>query len=87
MAGYTPKAPGAAGTALAVTKSDTTAYDPPLTALYVGGAGNVAIVAAGQVDADAVTLTAVPVGTTITGWAIRKVMATNTTATLLIGGR
>lgn len=85
---YTQAAPGAVGHAVAITKSDATVYNPPLTWLYVGGAGNVAVLlqAQGDDNANAVTLTAPPVGTIITGLAIRKVMSTNTTATLLVGG-
>lgn len=85
---YTPQATSAAGHAQAITKSDTTVYSPPLTVLYVGGAGDVAILCAAQGDStgNAVTLKAVPVGTTLTGFAIVRVMSTNTTATLLVGG-
>jgi len=65
--------------AVAVTKSDTApnAYD----ALYVGGAGNVAVTTAGG---DVVTFTAVPVGT-ILPVKTSLVMSTNTTATLILG--
>lgn len=66
----------------AITTSDATIYDPPLRALYVGGAGNVAIRTA---QGDTVTLTAPPVGTLIDWVAIARVMSTNTTATLLVG--
>lgn len=85
---YSQVAPGAVGHAVAITKSDSTVYSPPLTVLYVGGAGDVAILTAAQGDntANAVTLKAVPVGTTITGFAIVRVMSTNTSATLLVGG-
>lgn len=75
--------------AFAITPSDTDVYDPPI-AVYVGGAGNLAVVPArtdptttGPTPA-AVTLTAVPVGTTVR-LRVTKVMATNTTATLLVG--
>ena len=70
------------GSVVAITPSDTT----PVTcrAIYVGGAGNVAIKT--TASATAVTLTAVPVGSilpiNIDGGYI---MATNTTATLLVG--
>jgi hypothetical protein len=69
---------------VAVTKSDVTTYDPPLRALWVGGAGNVAVIAAD--DADAVTITEVAAGTLLP-IACSKVMSTNTTATLIIGLR
>lgn len=70
--------------AVAITTSDATTYDPPLRALYVGGAGNVALTTRGG---QTVTLTAPPVGTLIDWVLITKVMATNTTATLLVGFR
>ena len=64
--------------AVAVTPSDTTVIVGK--AIYVGGAGNVAVTtSAGTV----VTFTAPPVGTVIP-IAFTKIMATNTTATLLI---
>jgi hypothetical protein len=66
-------------TAAAVTPSDTNAQS--YRALYVGGAGNVAVQTVGG---NTVTFTAPPVGT-ILPVEVQKVMATNTTATLLIG--
>jgi hypothetical protein len=69
------------GSAAAVTPSDTTVIN--CRAIYVGGAGNVAVktVAGGT----AVTFTAPPVGTIlpimIDGG---QIMSTNTTATLLV---
>lgn len=69
------------GTAAAVTPSDTTIIN--CRAIYVGGAGNVAIKA--TPGAAAVTFTAPPVGSIlpiiIDGG---QIMASNTTATLLI---
>lgn len=69
------------GSAMAVTPSDTTVIS--CRAIYVGGAGNVAVKTTGS--ATAVTFTAPPVGTIlpvmIDGGSI---MAANTTATLLI---
>ena len=69
------------GSATAVTPSDTTVIN--CRAIYVGGAGNVAVKTTG--GATAVTFTAPPVGTIlpvmIDGG---QIMATNTTATLLI---
>jgi len=64
--------------AAAVTTSDTA--DNPGMALYVGGAGNVALITEGG---DTVTFTAPPVGSIIP---IRftNVKATGTTATLLV---
>jgi hypothetical protein len=69
------------GSAIAVTPSDTVPIS--CRAIYVGGAGNVAIKTTSA--ATAVTFTAPPVGTVlpmmIDGGFI---MATNTTATLLL---
>lgn len=68
-------------TAFAITPSDTTPLN--LRAIYVGGAGNVAVKPNG---ASSVTFTAPPVGTILPiGLDGGQVMATNTTATLLIG--
>jgi hypothetical protein len=66
-------------TAAAITPSDTAAQT--YRAIYVGGAGNVAVQTTGG---NTVTFTAPPVGT-ILPIEVQKVMATNTTATLLIG--
>jgi hypothetical protein len=64
--------------AAAVTPSNSTIINGK--AIYVGGAGNVAVTTnAGTV----VTFTAPPVGSIIP-IAFTKVMATNTTATLLV---
>lgn len=67
------------GGAKAITPSDTVlqAY----SGIYIGGAGNLAVV---MESGDTVTFTAPPVGT-ILPIRVTKVMATNTTATLLIG--
>ena len=70
--------------AKAVTPSDTAAFPPSL--IYVGGAGNVAVMPADQMGAaspTAVTFTAPPVGSTIPVLCC-QVMSTNTTATLLV---
>lgn len=66
----------------AVTPSDSTAV--AFDALYIGGAGAVAVVLAD--DSVAVTFAAVPAGTLLRVRAI-KVMSTNTTATLILGLR
>jgi hypothetical protein len=65
--------------AAVVVPSDTTIL-PPFQQLYIGGAGNVAVT---TVNGNVVTFTAPPVGSIIP---IRgtKVLATNTTATLII---
>lgn len=65
--------------AAAITPHDT---NPNVySAIYVGGAGNVAVVTK---NGDTVTFTAPPVGT-ILPVSTSKVLATGTTATLLIG--
>jgi hypothetical protein len=60
--------------------SAASAATPGCRGIYVGGAGNVALV--GQ-DNVAVTFTAIPVGTFMP-CAAKRVNATNTTATLII---
>jgi hypothetical protein len=73
--------PVTAGDAIAITKSDTTNYDPPLAALYVGGTGDVAVkTAAGNT----VVFSAVPAGFIIP-IACKQVRSTSTTATLILG--
>ena len=69
---------------VAITKSDTTVYDPPLKALWVGGAGDVAVIAVD--DTAAVTIPGVNGGQIIPVMA-KQVMATNTTATSIVGWR
>ena len=69
------------GSAQAVTTSDTTVVS--CRAIYVGGAGNVAVKTGN--GATAVTFTAPPVGTILPISIDQgQIMATNTTATLLI---
>ena len=63
----------------AVTPSDSTVVN--CQALYVGGAGNVAIIAVD--DTAAVTLNSVPAGA-ILPIACSQVMSTNTTATNIV---
>jgi hypothetical protein len=67
------------GGAGAITTSDT--VDQFWTGIYVGGAGNVSVV---MEDGSTVTFTAPPVGT-ILPIRVKRVRATGTTATLLIG--
>lgn len=65
---------------VAITPSDSTVLTG-VRALWVGGAGNLALVAAG--DSGTVTVSAVPAGTLLP-IAVTKVMAA-TTATLIVG--
>jgi hypothetical protein len=66
-------------TAAAVTPSDTTAVS--FRGVWVGGAGNLAVVTEGG---NTVTFTAVPAGTLLPV-AVKAVNATNTTATNIVG--
>jgi hypothetical protein len=77
MAGSVPPATRC----IAITPSDSTPLSIPIKGIYVGGAGNLTVIA--QSDGVAVTFTAVPVGTIIPVKA--KFVTTATTATLLIG--
>lgn len=69
-----------ASNAVAITPSDSAFVN--LVGLYVGGAGNVTVKC--SAGGAAVTFTAPPVGTIIP-LQIVQVMATDTTATLLVG--
>jgi len=62
----------------AVTKSDSTTFDP--STLYVGGTGDVAVTTKGG---DVITLTAVPAGSFIPVL-VTQVRSTNTTATNIV---
>lgn len=66
--------------AAACTPSDTDIYDPPVT-VYVGGAGAVAIEPA--IGGNTVTFSGLAAGSTLPCRA-RRVLATGTTATLLV---
>ena len=66
--------------AVAVTKSDTTDLGRT-KGLYIGGAGDVAVTM--RANSSVVTFSAVPAGA-ILPVAVSKVMATNTTATLIL---
>lgn len=66
--------------AVAVTASDVTVYDPPLRALFVGGAGNVTLTG---LDGNDATFTGVTAGT-ILPVSCTKVKAA-TTATNITG--
>lgn len=77
--------PGFAGpttNAFAITPSDDAFFSQPTREIYVGGAGDLKVV---MLKTDtAVTFKAVPVGTTLR-IRVRKVLATGTTATQLLG--
>ena len=72
---------GAMNNAEAVTTSDTAELARVTRALYVGGAGNIAVVMA---DRTTVTFAGVPAGTVLP-IRVRQVRATGTTATNLVG--
>ena len=79
----TVSVPNGPGThSVAVTPSDTVVHNPPLRALWIGGAGALAIQCIG--DTAPVTLAAVPVGPFTMG-VIAQVFATGTAATNIIG--
>lgn len=91
MTGSTIRDVYGADTFVAITPSDSTTYAPtdPATggrssfrAIYVGVGGDVALMPAGSTTA--VTFKNVPTGTLLPVQPI-KVMATNTTATNLVG--
>jgi hypothetical protein len=69
---------------VAITPSDSVEVD--LVGIYVGVAGNIALLGRGDPPGGQVTLTNVPAGTTIQA-SIRRVYATGTTATGLVGQR
>lgn len=79
---YGPEAP--ARTAAAVTPSDATTLDPVPRALYIGTAGNVAVILID--DSTAVTFVGVTAGS-ILPVRPQKVMATNTTASNIVAVR
>lgn len=69
-----------AGRQFAITPSDVTVFDEPVT-IYVGVAGNLAVV---DVYGNSVTYTECPVG-----WQpiqVTQVLATGTAATNIVGG-
>lgn len=76
-----------AGDAIAITKNDTTTYEPSntgyLDALYVGGAGDVAIV---TFAGTTVTFVGVLAGSIIPV-TCKQVLSTGTTATSIVGLR
>lgn len=69
------------GSAFAIAPNDAADLLPRVTAIYVGGAGAIAIQNA---DGSQVIFVAVPVGT-ILPVSPKRLLATGTTATLLLG--
>lgn len=69
--------------ATAVTPSDSTDLTAYARSLYVGGAGNVAVIMADQSGDTAVTFVGVAAGTVLPVQ-VRRVMSTNTTATNIL---
>lgn len=67
--------------AVAVTKSDSNTLADGVRGVWVGGAGDLAVILAG--DTAAVTLSAVPAGVLLPIQP-SKIMSTNTTATLIV---
>ncbi|MFH0295660.1 hypothetical protein AAFX91_00250 [Bradyrhizobium sp. 31Argb] len=69
--------------AAAVTPSNTQDLSNVTKMIFVGGAGNLAIIMADDADASPVTINAVPAGTMLE-LQVRRVMAANTTATNIL---
>lgn len=65
----------------AVTTSDTTTYNPPVRALYIGGAGDVTIITVGG---HTCLFTAMAVKTLYEIPAAKIIKATGTSATLMV---
>lgn len=77
----TLKADSPASDGAAVTPSDAT--DLTYTSkLYIGGTGNLRVTLRDQADGDSVTLSSVPVG--FVPLLVKRVWATNTTATNIV---
>lgn len=72
----------AASTAFTITPNDSTDLPSAARAIYVGGTGNMVVQMAS--DASQVTFSGIPAGTLIP-IQVSRVLATNTTATLIIG--
>ncbi len=74
---------GTATRLVSITKSDSTDLTASkIRALWIGGAGDVAVIAFN--DSAAVTISSVPAGT-ILPISVVKVMSTNTTASSMVG--
>jgi hypothetical protein len=79
---YSRSAGPVQGGLVAITKSDSTVYDPPLRGIYVGGNGDLAITHA---DSSTAVLVAVSAGTMLPVSNVSKVLSTGTTATNIVG--
>lgn len=66
---------------VAIVPSDTLVFSPPLTALFVGGAGAVTIITA---QGTSLLFSAVPAGAQL-NIQVKQVMATGTAATAIVG--
>lgn len=67
--------------AFAITKSDETIFDQPTRALWVGGAGDVAV---RMMGGETVTFASVPAGTLLPV-RVDKVLSTGTSASAIVG--
>ena len=65
----------------AVTPSDSAELTNVTTSIYIGGAGNLAVV---MQDGSAFTLVALPVGTMLKNFRAKQVKSTGTTATNIV---
>lgn len=81
-----PPAPGAGTRGVTIVPSNTVPLTNPISGLYVGGAGDINLVMSNDLLANPVLLKAVPVGTYL-NLSVAYILATGTTATLLVGFR
>lgn len=72
--------------AVAVTPNDSTNLSYDTRALYIGGAGNVAVIMADDETNTAVVFSGVPVGAVL-DISVKRVRATSTTATNILALR
>lgn len=79
--GQTRTSDESANDAVVIIASDSTKFIPPLRGIYVGVAGNIQVITAGGTT---VLFSNVPAGF-ILPVEVQAVMATNTTATTMIG--
>lgn len=66
-----------------VVPSDEMIYDPPLRAIWLGGMGDITVLAEG--DTEPVTLTTLPAGVIFDLVLIRQVLATGTSIKKIVG--